>query len=57
MLIVEVTAVVYKPKWPINVLDICKPHYEISRTTSEINLLVKNFRTGLENAANFLSLF
>ena len=31
------TAVVYKPKWPIDVIDLCKPHYEISRTTSERN--------------------
>ena len=35
-------------------IDLYKPHYEISRTTSEIRLLV--FRAGLENAANFLPL-
>ena len=57
ILIAEVTAVVYKPKWPIDVINLCKPHYEISRTTSEITLLVENFRNGLENAANFLSNF
>ena len=33
-------------------IDLYKPHHEISRTTSEITLLV--FRAGLENAANFL---
>ena len=36
-------------------IDLYKPHFEISRTTSEITLLV--FRAGLENAANFLPLF
>ena len=36
-------------------IDLYKPHYEISRTTSEITLLV--FPAGLENAANFLPLF
>ena len=38
-------------------IDLYKQHYEISRTTSEITLLVENFRAGLENAAKFLSLF
>ena len=36
-------------------IDLYKPHYEISRTTSEITLLV--FHAGLENAVNFLPLF
>ena len=36
-------------------IDLYKPHYEISRTTSEITLLV--FGAGLENAGNFLPLF
>ena len=35
-------------------IDLYKPHYEILRT-SEITLLI--FCAGLENAANFLSLF
>ena len=36
-------------------IDLYKPHYEISRTTSETTLLV--FHAGLENAGNFLPLF
>ena len=39
----------------LDALDTSALHCDISRTTSEITLLVMNFRSGLENAANFRS--
>ena len=43
-------------EWSLDAFDTNALHCDISRTTSEITLLVMNFRSGLENAANFRSL-
>jgi len=36
---------------------VCTLHRDISHTTTGVIVLVRNFRSGLENAANFHPLF